>query len=169
LVLLLLGGGAWYILGQRGLVPSPGQTVAQFRSPDASTDPSDTDPAPSEEGDSPASSTDGTSTQDAPSSSETDPDPSSTDAEDGLDPSAGGWTVVVASRQDQSEAADLVETFRQRFDDREVPVDLLEGTVDGETRFRVGVGQFPSQIEAETFLDANGASLPDGAWPLELE
>jgi len=173
LVLLLLGGGAWYILGQRGLVPSPGQTIAEFSSPGASTGPSDADTAPSDEGDAPSSSTDGTSTQEAPSSSEADSEASEPSAaapsEGGLDLSAGGWTVVVASRSDQRAATDLVSTYRERFADREVPVDLIEGTVDGETRYRVGVGQFPSQIEAETFLDANDASLPEGAWPLELE
>jgi len=168
LVLLLLGGGAWYILGQRGLVPSTGQTIAQFSSPSTATAPSDAAPS-SNERDSSDPATDGTSTQDAPSSSEADASATTTAPEDGLDPAAGGWTVVVASRQDQGAAAELVETFRQRFADREVPVDVVEGTVDGGTRYRVGVGQFPSQIEAETFLDANGASLPDGAWPLELE
>jgi hypothetical protein len=173
LVLLLLGGGAWYILGQRGLVPSPQRTMAQLSGQDAAPASSDAPTASSDEGDEGAASTSGTSGQNAPSSSEGSSETSEAASADtpqqGLNPSAGGWTVVVASRGDRGTAADLAETYRQRFDDRNVPVDLIEGTVDGTTRYRVGVGQFGSQIEAETFLDANDASLPNGAWPLELK
>jgi len=170
LVLFLLGGGAWYILGQRGLVPSPGQTIAQFSGPNAPSDsPSE---ASAEEGEAPSSATDGTSAQETPSSSEADTNASGASSpppEQGIDPSAGGWTVVVASRSEQSAAAELAETFRQRFSDREVPVDLIQGTVDGTTRYRVAIGQFASQIEATAFLDANSDSLPNGTWTLELD
>lgn len=173
LVLVLLGGGAWYILGQRGMVPSPGQTFAQLSGQTAAPESGDSATAGSAASDE-SSSSEGTSGDRSPSSSEGDPEASGGTTADaspqqGLDPSAGGWTVVVASRNDRGTATDLVETYRQRLTDRNVPVDLIEGTVDGSTRYRVGVGQFGSQIEAETFLDANGSSLPDGAWPLELE
>jgi len=173
LVLILLGGGAWYILGQRGLVPSPGQTFTQLGGQTTTPGSSEPAAADADESDEASSSTDGTSGERSPSSSESDPGASGDSAPDrpqqGLDPSAGGWTVVVASRGDRGTATDLVETYRQRFDDRDVPVDLIEGTVDGSTRYRVGVGQFRSQIEAESFLDANSSAMPDGAWPLELE
>jgi hypothetical protein len=174
LVLLLLGGGAWYILGQRGLVPSPGQTIAQFSGPNAPADPSDSpaETSAEEENEAPSSAADGTSARETPSSSEADTNASGASSpppEQGIDPSAGGWTVVVASRSEQSAAAELVETFRQRFSDRAVPVDLVQGTVDGTTRYRVGIGQFASQIEAAAFLDANSDSLPNGAWTLELD
>ena len=171
LVLVLLGGGAWYILGQRGLVPSPGQTVSQLSGTSA-------DAGPDQQAAGPASSSaDGTSEQDAPSSSEVSEDASdepaapSSDASSaaGIDPAAGGWTIVVASRADRDAATALVDTYRQRFEGQGLPVDVLQGTVDNTTRYRVSVGQFASRSEAQSFLDDNSDALPSGAWPLDLQ
>ena len=168
LVLLLLGGGAWYILGQRGLVPSPGRMLG-LRGPaptaeSPASSPSDGAGTQRDAG----TDSQGTSAQDASSSSET-TEEAPADAPQSITPSAGGWTIVVASRRNQAGAASLIDTYRQRFSDRPLPVDVVQGTVDNTTRYRVGIGQFQSRIEAQTFLDANSAALPDGAWLLELE
>lgn len=173
LVLALLGGGAWYILGQRGLVPSPGQTVSEIGG--ASSDPAPDQQAASQQAATASpSSSDGTSGQDAPSSSEVSeegPDASSEGAPStaGIDPAAGGWTIVVASRADRSAAESLVDTYRRRFETQALPVSVLQGTVDNATRYRVGVGQFSSRSEARSFLDDNSDALPSGAWPLDLQ
>jgi hypothetical protein len=174
LVLVLLGGGAWYILGQRGMVPPPGQALSQLTG-----SPAPNQTTSSEEqraaGPSGASAT-GTSEQDASSSSEAregastaSAAPTGGGAATGIEPAAGGWTIVVASRADRAAATSLVDTYQQRFQNPEQPVDVVQGTVDNTTRYRVGVGQFSSRGAADAFLKDNSAALPDGAWTLALE
>lgn len=200
LVVLLLGGAGWYLLGQRGLVPPPQRTVAQLQSqirtlplvgstaqppeaptdqtPDASSS-SETAPAPADDPSDPAS--DGgddmdpttpsvtpsdepasTSDADAPSSSQ------SASSSPTLTPSTGGWTVIVGSRNARAPAESLVDNYQSRFPNRDLPVGVLTGNVDGETRYRIGVGQFSSQSDAQRFIEEAGDTLPDGAWILQL-
>lgn len=174
LVLLLLGGGAWYILGQRGMVPPPGQTLFQGT---GSSAPNQTTSSAEQQAAGPSgTSAAGTSEQDASSSSEASADASDSSAASpgaaaapSIDPASGGWTIVVASRADRDAAASLVDTFQQRFQNSTQPVDVLQGTVDNATRYRVGVGQFSSRGAAEAFLEDNGDALPNGAWTLALE
>ncbi|MFB6248635.1 MAG: SPOR domain-containing protein [Salinibacter sp.] len=170
LVLVLLGGGAWYILGQRGVMPPPRQALSPTS--DSSTAASPTQQAAGP----PGPSATGTSEQDASSSTETSGAGSDSAATapappraEGIDPDAGGWTIVVASRADRAAAAPLVDTYRQRFSDSTLPVDVLRGTVNNTPRYRVGLGQFRTRSEAEAFLDDNSDALPSGAWPLALE
>ncbi len=180
LVLLLLGGGAWYILGQRGLVPTPRTTFAQLSTtvqsltagaPSSSTEspPPDTDTtastdasaeeSTSQSGDASAQSTDSSSSSNAQSAA----------SADSIDPSAGGWSIVVASRAESDAAESLAQTYRDRFVNRDVPVDVIEGTVNNSTRYRVGIGQFDSQSDAQSFLKNFDSKLPDGAWSLNLQ
>lgn len=180
LVLLLLGGGAWYILGQRGLVPTPRTTFAPLstmvQSLTAGASSSSTESPPSDTGttastDAPAEESTSQSgevtAQSAGSSSSS--DAPSTASADSIDPSAGGWSIIVASRADVEGAESLAQTYRDRFADRDVPVDVIEGTVNNSTRYRVGVGQFDSQSAAESFLQNFDSELPDGAWSLNLQ
>jgi hypothetical protein len=206
LVFLLLGGGAWYILGQRGLVPPPQDavttlkaqvqaatsgsvaasdnstsTVPEFQPGEASdstasdaASPSDADAATtstaSEAGtgdadSAPADASDA-STDEASPETAPDDDPA---APDGITPSQGGWSIIVASRTQETAARSLVETYRGRFTSQQIAVDVLEANVDNTTRFRVGVGQFASRSDAERFLEVNQSKLPNGAWPYRLQ
>ena len=174
LVLVLLGGGAWYILGQRGMVPPPGQTLSRLTGPSASNQAASS--AEQQAAGPSGTSGAGTSEQDAPSSSEVSEGASDSSADSpggaaatGIDPTAGGWTIVVASRADRAAATSLVDTYQQRFQNPRQPVDVVQGTVDNTTRYRVGVGQFSSRDAAEAFLKDNSDALPDGAWALALE
>jgi hypothetical protein len=174
LVLVLLGGGAWYILGQRGMVPPPGQTLSQLTGPSASNQAASS--AEQQAAGPSGTSATGTSEQDAPSSSEVREDASDSSAASpggaaatGIEPAAGGWTIVVASRADRAAATSLVDTYQQRFQNPRQPVDVVQGTVDNTTRYRVGVGQFSSRGAAEAFLKDNSDALPNGAWALALE
>lgn len=174
LVLVLLGGGAWYILGQRGLVPPPGQTLSQLTGPSA---PNQAASSAEQQAAGPSgTAAAGTSEQDAPSSSEVSEDASDSSAASpggavatGIEPAAGGWTIVVASRADRAAATSLVDTYQQRFQNPRQPVDVVQGTVDNTTRYRVGVGQFSSRDAADAFLNDNSDALPNGAWALALE
>lgn len=193
LVLLLLGGGTWYVLGQQGLVPPPRTTYAQVQSQlqphlqnvpfigpaaseetTSSTGPSgeETDGAgsstPPTNGDTPTQASDEAASASADGApSESTSEQTSGSAE--LDPSSGGWTIVVASRAEEAAASSLTDTYRSRFDAQEVPIGIIAGNVDNATRYRVGIGQFDSRSEAQGFLEESGSELPDGAWILNLE
>jgi hypothetical protein len=198
LVVLLLGGAAWYVLGQRGTVQPPREAFAQLSAqvqpqlqklsslvgassggssgapPSASAEASpQRGAAPNREDDpaAPSSSdaTTGTSATGQPSSDEPSSDESSPPPARGLTPSAGGWTIIVASRTQRDAAESLVEKYRTAFADQTLPVGILTGTVDGQTRYRVGVGQFDARRDAQRLLDEAGAKLPQGAWPLRLQ
>lgn len=205
LVFLMLGGGAWYILGQRGMVQSPRATLSQLQSggagsngstssvpefaPDSSSEASQESGAsapddaasagsPDASEDAAASTTDPTSSTsetaaDPGATAETSAsEPSSSDADTAtappqLDPAAGGWSIIVASRTDRAAAESLADTYRDRFE-QPVPVGILEATVNDATRYRVGVGQFSSRNDAQTFLNEHSDPLPNGAWPTGL-
>jgi len=155
---------------------------AQANVPASSSDSSPSSPADSDESVSP-SPTDGTSPS---SSSETTSEPTSSSEEastsaeptssesnassaQGLRPAEGGWTVIVASRTQQSPAQSLVQKYRRAFENQNVPVGILTGTVENTTRYRIGVGQFQTQSAVQSFLNDAGAKLPEGAWPLRLQ
>ena len=82
----------------------------------------------------------------------------------GIDRSAGGWTVIVASETSREAA----EEAAQPYLDLGLPVDVLRGVSGGVTRYRVGVGQFASQAEAEAAIERLRDRLPPGAWPLRI-
>lgn len=167
LVLLLLGGAVWYVLGQQGYVQPPEQTYHTLKTqvqphlqslpvlgsslgPDSTTE-------------SEASSDDPSRSDDASSTEE---GPGDEPAE--INPNAGGWTIIVASRTDRGAAESLVATYRSRFEDPQVPIDVLPGEVNNTTRYRIGIGQFDTQAQARDFLAEFNAELPEGAWPLQL-
>lgn len=222
-VFLMLGGGAWYILGQRGMVQSPRATLAQLQSavqsggagsnnstssvpefsPESSSEASQESSASASTAtpdDATASApSDAESTSDAPApdasanTTTSTPDPASSGSEETtdseaadaeaaeapatepsdaasppqFDPAAGGWSIIVASRTDRAAAESLVETYRDRFD-QPLPVGIIEATVDNSTRYRVGVGQFSSRSDAQTFLNEHSDTLPNGAWSVGL-
>lgn len=200
LVLLMLGGAAWYVLGQQGLVPTPGSTFTQVQSqlgphvnnlplvgtsqgesdvspPEASEDTAPSQGAQSADADAASqesNSEDGTASQSSMDASSEQVSASASSATQSsapseIDPSAGGWTIIVASRADRSGASSLADAFRERFDAQQLPIGVIPGTVDNSTRYRVGIGQFDSQSEAERFVDEFGSELPDGAWILRLQ
>ena len=183
LVALLLGGATWYLLGRQGTVQPPGQALAQLQSQvqpqlqklsglmgTSSDAPSDSPPSATAEvgGNTQAASAEGQS-DDATASSPSESTDASAPTDRGLTPSAGGWTIIVASRTQRGPAESLVQKYRSAFADRNLPVGILTSQVNNETRYRVGVGQFESQGDARRLLDEAGDALPNGAWPLQLQ
>lgn len=219
LAFLLLGSGAWYILGLRGMMPGPATTFSALKARVASdvqaeyasgssTDsglPEAAKPTPSPDADASSDSSEASkepnsgsaSDPSAPTSSESE-EPTSTDAPTetdseaqdaatetdaddpapetppsspptGITPSEGGWSIIVASRGDRNGAEKLVASYRDRLGNQQVPIDILEATVDNSTRYRVGVGQFSARGDAQRFLEQQQSELPDGAWILKLQ
>ncbi len=81
-----------------------------------------------------------------------------------IDRAVGGYTLVVASTTRRQVAEAEAERFRQRLSGRSIPVDVLQGTTDGVTRYRVAVGQVPSTAEAVALKERLGDNLPQAAW-----
>jgi hypothetical protein len=213
LVVLLLGGAAWYVLGRQGTVQPPRKAFAQLQaqiqpfvqdlstatstqsasstagppaeaSSDAAPDESGTDSSTPEQDPGADASTEApgdaanpqTATTEEPSdpSEASSPDRSTTTtpqspSSQAIDPSAGGWTIIVASRTQRGAAESLVQKYRRALAGQNVAVDIITGQVENQTRYRVGVGQFSSRGEAQRLLDEAGAKLPEGAWPLRLQ
>jgi len=205
LVILMLGGAGWYVLGQRGTVPTPRTTFTQLNSqlqplvkslPVVGSSEEGTASAPGSSGsqssesgadstptgaetasgssatgsDAESSDTDAatrSTTESEASSSTPSTGPQQTSSQD-LNPSAGGYTIVVASRTQRIPAEELVRNYREALSSQDVPIGLLTGEAEGQTRYRIGVGQFSSRSTAQSFLEKAGDKLPDGAWVLSL-
>ncbi|HHP7236821.1 SPOR domain-containing protein [Longibacter sp.] len=175
-ILLLALAGGWIVLGQQGIVPSPGRVlgfeagVTTAQNTQAQTERTDPDATSGAATPSPAgsdASSDGSADQ--PQASETTPAAGETSGSSGFDRAAGGFTIAVASRPSQSGAEAMVDQFRRNLSDTDYPVDIVSATADGTTRYRVGVGQFSTRAEANRVRGELQNRLPDGAWPVPIE
>ncbi len=83
-----------------------------------------------------------------------------TAAQDTSARAAGNWAIVVASRSSRAAAEAAAEAYRARFDS----VEVVPGTVNGKTWYRVAIGWYVSETAAERVLDQNASRLPSGAW-----
>ena len=70
------------------------------------------------------------------------------------------WTIVVASRASQTEAEAAAEQYTIRFDS----VEVIPGTVNDRTWYRVAVGRYASEAAAKRALQDQSGSLPPDAW-----
>lgn len=70
-------------------------------------------------------------------------------------PPRGRWTLTAASVEDRAEAERLAATLRERDVDAWVAPEQL----DGQTRYRVGVGGWGSRSEAEEALESMRTSV----------
>ena len=103
--------------------------------------------------------------------------PQSTQAEDNpvsptpatIDPTLGGWTIVVGSFQIESEAETVRASFVDQLEDKDLPLGILEAP-PGQTRFRfrVAAGQFQTQRQAEQSMRDLDTMLPDDAWIMRI-
>ncbi|MFW5955634.1 MAG: SPOR domain-containing protein [Rhodothermales bacterium] len=79
-----------------------------------------------------------------------------------IDRSTSRYTLVVASLPSESSARQAVETWRQQG----FRADVFAETVGGQTRYRVGVGQFESAETADSVRAESDVAdqLPQGTW-----
>lgn len=85
---------------------------------------------------------------------------------EGIDRSAGGYTIVVFSETSESLAQDVAD----RYSEQGYRTGALAFEEGGGTRYRVGVGQFQTLDEATAERDLlAGGELPDDAWILRIE
>ena len=87
----------------------------------------------------------------------------------GIDRSRGGWTIVVSSELQRSDAERIADNFAQTFEALRFPIDILTTDQFTNTRHRVGVGQFDTRQEANAILQKFDTDLPTDAWLLRIE
>lgn len=86
-------------------------------------------------------------------------------AEEGkINRTTGGYTLVVGSRGTRANADADAARVREALNDSSIPVDVLEGTANGTTRFRIGVGQVPTVDEAVALKQRLGNRITADAW-----
>ena len=83
--------------------------------------------------------------------------------------SEGGWTIVVASELQRNTAERLVDSYTELFADRRYPVGIVTTNVNGNTRYRVGIGQFSSRNAASSVLRTFTGEFPNDAWLSKIE
>lgn len=162
--ILLLLAAIGYVLFTQGIFTRSGspETSGSASAP-AQPDTVAATPAPS---DTDAAADDTTAVQATP---DTGAAPGSDDAQSTIDRAAGGWTIVVASRTNPNQAQAVLATYRQRFQNEDLPVDILTGESGEQLRYRVTVGQYPSREAAQAAQDQLTGRIPDDAWPLAIQ
>ncbi len=186
-LVLLVSAGAWIVLGQMGIVPSPSRTLGLSEGLTIAADAPADERTNASQAPSAAPSSDNSSTADAsptagsPASSETanessavgtadrGPEGSSSSSSTGFNRAEGGYTIVVASRTSESQAQSVVEQFRRDLSGTNLPVDIVTGSSGNVTRYRVGIGQFSSLSDARARLSQMQSRLPNGSWPVQIQ
>ena len=172
-VLLAVGLGVWYVLGQQGTVTGPVATLEQAGVPiEGMLTASPASPSGAEAAGASSALADtaaaGTATADTTGGA---PPAASAQAyadAERLDRAQGGWTVVVASETSRDTARRTAQQFAQRFQQQDYPIDILETSVGGIPRYRVVVGQFSSSAQASQTLQEHADRFPGDAWGLEI-
>lgn len=93
-----------------------------------------------------------------------DEDPSPLRSSGSIQPDAGGFTLVVASVPQLERAEAEVERYRELG----YRAGIIETAIDGNTSYRVGVGQFFDRSEAMAAWTNLPDDLPEGTWLLHI-
>lgn len=166
LLFVVVAGGAYYYFNLREQ-PIAVNELPPAEQPTDSDEPAVTPPTEEE-----ASSEDPTSETDTapddvaeetPPSQETSPEQPSTSTGP-IDRAQGGYTLVVGSRGSRDAAEADAERIRQALNEASIPVDVLQGTVNGTTRYRIGVGQVATTEAALALKQRLGNRISADAW-----
>jgi len=145
LLVLLLAGAGWFVATQTGLFAE---------GPDR--------PAPSSS-ESPVATAPSAGPTDTARAASTPPDSAQSPARDSTY-APNSWAIVVASRSAREAAEQTAQAYQSRFDS----VAVVRGTVDGTTWYRVAIGWYDSEPDAEEALATHADALPSGAWTHQL-
>ena len=83
-----------------------------------------------------------------------------------IDRNSGGYTIVVSSEPSRAEAEAIARSIETRLS---TTTDVFTSSVDGSTRYRVGVGSFASARDASQVLSTRSDELPEGSWVLRIQ
>ncbi len=84
--------------------------------------------------------------------------------EGGISKEDGGWTLIVGSRANRAGAETLAEQYRNDG----FRSSVVYGSFGGSTRYRVGVGQFPSVEAAAAAREELPDRFPSDAWVMPV-
>ena len=79
------------------------------------------------------------------------------------------WTVVVATLTERASAETVALRYREQLRRTGHLVDVVQGTRNGVTYYRVAVGQFETVAAARTVREELAAEIPEDAWLLRLQ
>lgn len=159
LVGLLLGGGIWLVTADQAPeesaeVTNPSEESLEEAQPlmseGSADEPSEDEPGGAEEDDA--------SAEDEASSEELQAE---------IDVTADGYTLVIISRRDRSTLENMLESYRETFVPMGYPASVLAPPA-GETRYRLGLGQFDDPDEALEAREALEDQIPGDSWVLRL-
>ncbi|NBC16307.1 MAG: hypothetical protein GVY18_03205 [Bacteroidetes bacterium] len=162
LALLIVGATLTFIFVYDGSLAN-----LPFAVPGVTEQTASQDPAPSAAPDTtqallpvdPATADTATATTDEPAS-----------APPAIEAAAGGWTIIVGAFPSRAEADSMLGVFRSRLADTQAPVDTLTAPAEATRfRFRVAVGQYETQADANAARRTLGDQLPGDAWILRLQ
>lgn len=146
--IFLLGAG-WFVLNETN-VWAPGPSTSPPVASEQSAEPSPSQ-TPSDTTQQQADTVSATTDEEQPEEETASPPPKN-------------WAIVVASRSSQAAAEEMADQYRSRFDS----VEVIAGTVDNRTWYRVAIGWYESEKAAERALDDQASRLPTGAWTHRL-
>ncbi len=151
LAFLFVLGVGWFVLDRTDVLspgPSDSPPVASEQAPDES--------APGAASDTVASDTASNQPPDTASvkSTGTQVDQDTTAS------TSRNWVIVVASRSSRTAAAATADEYESRFDS----VEVIAGTANDRTWYRVAVGRYASAEAAKRALNEQASKLPPGAW-----
>lgn len=174
-LIILAGAAFWFDLLPFNLGGNGAPPVTTNNTP-AAVDPAPTNPSPApatnpaaDPSTDPVATTNDPATAQPPPTATTQPAPPPVTQRIGIDRSKGGWTIVVTSKIQRSEATSVADEFAQKFQALRFPIDILTTNNLSETRHRVGIGQFASRQEANAILNKFQSDLPSDAWLLRIE
>ena len=156
LALLFVLGAGWFVLDQTNVLPlGPGD------SPPVASEQTPEDPAPGA-----ASDTADDQSADSDTAGIQPPDTASVgsggaqDNREATAPTSRNWIIVVASRSSRAAADAAADEYKSRFDS----VEVIAGTANDRTWYRVAVGRYASAEAAKRALNEQASRLPPGAW-----
>ena len=87
------------------------------------------------------------------------------DDSSGITRDMDGYTLITGSSLTQENAQTSIEAFRSLG----LPVGVLSYQSEGVTRYRMGVGVFPTAALADSARQAMNSDLPSGTWVLRIQ
>lgn len=146
LAFLFVLGVGWFVLDRTDVLspgPSDSPPVASEQAPDESAPGAASDTAGSQPPDTASVKSTGTQAD-----------------QDTTASTPRNWIIVVASRSSRAAADAAADEYKSRFDS----VEVIAGTANDRTWYRVAVGRYASAEAAKRTLNEQASKLPPGAW-----
>lgn len=82
---------------------------------------------------------------------------------------SGQWGIVVASLRDARKAEIVADRYRRQFDTQSTTVEIMTADFENSRRFRVVVGQYENDRDAQDAILTHEDRLPVRAWTVRFQ